>query len=104
MTLASQPQHPMNFEQGQFNFDADGNDAGYHKWQEALAARKKQFESRYGIILGSKVRLTLHGEAVPLEGIITLCDANEPKNQHKLRLNIGSRIITLDEIESIARL
>jgi len=94
----------MNLDQGTFNFDANNGESGYHKWQEELATRAKKFETRYGIILGSKVRLTLHSENAPLEGTITLCDSKEPQNRSQLRLRIASRIITLAEIESIMRL
>jgi hypothetical protein len=94
----------MNLDQGYFNFDAAEGESGYQKWQEELDARKKRFESHYGIILGSKVRITLRNENQPIDGIITLCDSKEPKNRNKLPLRISSRIITMEEIESITRL
>ncbi len=94
----------MNHNQGTFNFDSDDNKSGYDNWQEELATRVKQLETRYGIIIGSKVRIILHGENKPLDGIITICDSKEPQNRSQLRLRIASRIITLAEIESITRL
>lgn len=94
----------MNLNQGNFNFDAQGDESGYQHWQEELDAFKKQLESRHGIILGSKVRLTLRGEDAPLEGIITLSNSKQPRNRTHLHLNIGSRTITTAEIESITRL
>jgi len=94
----------MNFDQGQFNFDAPGDDSGYFKWQQELAERRKNFESRYGIIIGSKVRLTLIGEDRPLEGIITVCESREPKNRSKLHLRLGKREFIHAQIESISRL
>ena len=94
----------MDFDQGTFNFDADGDGLGYQKWQQELDARKKQFERRYGIILGSTVRLTLRGEDKPVEGILTLCDSKQPKNRAQLHLRIASRIITVAEIQSISRI
>lgn len=94
----------MNFDQGQFSFDAEGDESGYRKWQEELAERKKQFESRYGIILGSKVLLILRGEDKELEGTISLSHSKEPKNRAQLRLQIGPREFSLAEIESVMRL
>ena len=94
----------MNFNQGNFNFDADDSESGYEKWQEELDARKKEFEKRYSIILGSRVELTLRGEDKPLLGIITLCETKQSENRSQLRLRIASRVITLAEIESITRL
>ena len=74
------------------------------QWQEELDQRKKQFETRYGIILGSKVRLILRGENTPLEGIIGLCDSNEPAIRSRLHLRMGKREFILAEIESVMRL
>lgn len=65
---------------------------------------KKEFESRYGIILGSRVRLTLIGENTPLEGIITLISQKPPKHRAALPLRFGRREFTLAQIESILRL
>jgi len=95
---------PMDFDQGQFDFDSPPQDSGYRKWQEELAERRKKFESRYGVILGSKVRLTLIGEDLPLDGIITVCESREPKNRSKLHLRIGSREFIHAQIETISRL
>lgn len=94
----------MEFNQGSFDFDSPGDETGYRKWQEELDARKKRFETRYGIILGSRVRLTLIGENTPLEGIITLCDSNEPAIRSRLHLRMGKREFILAEIESVMRL
>jgi hypothetical protein len=94
----------MDFNQGSFDFDSPGDDSGYRKWQEELDRMKKEFETRYGIILGSRVRLILRGEDTPLEGIITLCDSKEPKNRSKLHLRMGKREFILAEIESVMRL
>lgn len=93
-----------NFNQGMFDFDSDGDDFGYRKWREELDEQKKKFESRYGIVIGSMVRLTLKGEDQVFEGMITLSDLNPPKDRSQLRLRIGSRQFGWIEIESIMRL
>jgi hypothetical protein len=94
----------MNYNQGNFNLDADDSESGYEKWQEELDALKKEFEKRYGIILGSRVELTLRGEDKSLSGVITLCETKQSENRSQLSLRIASRVITLAEIESIMRL
>ena len=94
----------MEFEQGQFNFEDQGDDSGYQSWLLELAERRRNFQSRYGIIIGSRVRLTLIGEDLPLEGIISVCDAREPANRSKLHLRLGHRKFLLAQIESISRL
>ena len=63
----------MDFNQGELNFDSPANDAtGYQKWREEMDARKREIESRYGIILGKPVHLQLIGEDKPLQGILTI--------------------------------
>lgn len=94
----------VDFEQGFFNFESKGSDEGYRNWQKELGRRKKAFESRYGIILGSAVRLALVGEDQLLEGVITLCESKDPKNRSRLRLRLGKREFTLAQIESISRI
>lgn len=94
----------MDFEQGLFDFESKGSEEGYRNWQEELGRRKKAFENRYGIILGSAVRLALVGEDQLLEGVITLCDTKGPKNRSRLRLCLGKREFTLAQIESISRI
>jgi hypothetical protein len=60
----------MDFDQGQFNFDAKGSENGYRKWREELDAKKKAFESRWGVILNRRVSVTLRYHAKPLTGIL----------------------------------
>ena len=48
----------MDFNQGELDFDSPANDAtGYQKWRDEMDARKREIESRYGIILGKPVHL-----------------------------------------------
>ena len=60
----------MSFDQGQFNLDAKGPEDGYRKWREELDAKKHAFESRWGVILSRRVRVTLSHHAKPLAGIL----------------------------------
>lgn len=36
------------FDQGEFDFDAQGTDAGWKNWQHQNAERKRAFETRWG--------------------------------------------------------
>ena len=94
----------MDFNQGELDFDQPNDGSGYQKWQEELDRRKKEFESRYGIILGTRVRLILIGEDTPLEGMITIATSKTPKNRAALPLRLGHREFTLAQIESVLRL
>ena len=60
----------MNFNQGQFNFDAKGSDDGFRKWREELDAKKRAFEIRWGVILNRRVRVTLADFVKPLTGVL----------------------------------
>lgn len=95
----------MDFNQGELNFDSPANDAsGYQKWRDEMDARKREIESRYGIILGKPVHLQLTGEDKPLQGILTIASKSLPKIRSHLLLQLGKREFTLAQIESIARL
>lgn len=94
----------MDFNQGELDFNQPNDGTGYRKWQQELDLRKKEFESRYGIILGNRVRLILIGEDIPLEGIITIANTKLPKTRAALPLRLGRREFTLAQIESILRL
>ena len=60
----------MNFDQGQFNFDAKGPEDGYRKWREELDEKKRAFELRWGVILSRRVCVSLKDHAKPLRGIL----------------------------------
>jgi hypothetical protein len=45
----------MSFDQGQFNFDANGPEDRYRKWREELDAARQTFERHWGVILSRRV-------------------------------------------------
>jgi hypothetical protein len=67
----------MHFDQGEFNFNASGNEDGFRKWREELEEKKRAFESRWGVILGRRVSVSLRNHAKPLVG--TLDWVSDPK-------------------------
>jgi hypothetical protein len=95
----------MNFDQGELDLSGNGSEDGHRKWQQELDAKKRAFESRYGIILGRRVRVQLAGELNPLEGMIYLIskDSTQPGST-KLRFQLGTREFIASEIESIIRI
>ena len=60
----------MNFDQGEFNFQANGPEDGYRKWREELDAKKRAFEARWGVILGRTVCVSLRHHVKPLTGML----------------------------------
>ena len=95
----------MDFEQGELNFDSPATDApGYRKWREEMDRRKKEIESRFGVILGKPVELYLTGEDTPLRGTLSVVSKTLPETRSKLLLQLASRQFTLAQIKSISRL
>ena len=95
----------MDFNQGELNFDTPANDAaGYLKWRDEMDARKREIESRYGIIIGKPVHVQLIGEDKPLQGILTIVSKTLPIIRSQLLLQLGHRQFTLSQIESTSRL
>lgn len=89
----------MNFDQGEFDFDRPGNEAGYERWRERLDQQRRDFEKRWGVPLGHRVHLRLRDHARSVTGRIEVTDlrASPP------RFRIGSIEFTADEIESVVR-
>jgi hypothetical protein len=94
----------MNFDQGEFDLSGNGSEEGHRKWQQELDEKKRAFETRYGVILGRRVRVQLAGELNPLEGMIHLVSKDTRQPGSKLRLQLGSREFIASEIESIIRI
>ena len=93
----------MNFDQGLFNFDANGPEDGYRKWREELDAKKRAFETRWGVILSRRVRVTLADFSKPLSGILEwVDDSKKGPNQPPVFRMRGVEFST-KEIESIVQ-
>ncbi len=93
----------MPFDQGQFDFDAPGSDAGWRRWREELIAQQQAFESRWGVVLGKRVTVFLRNHAKPLSGMLEWIDRTKggsggPPRFRMLGLEFGH-----EEIESIVQ-
>ncbi|MGL5018123.1 MAG: hypothetical protein ACRDBP_08330 [Luteolibacter sp.] len=94
----------MNFDQGELDLSGNGSDAGHRKWLEELETKKRAFETRFGVILGRRVRVQLVGELHPLEGMIHLLSKDLKQPGSKLRFQLGTREFISSEIQSIIRI
>jgi hypothetical protein len=94
----------MNFDQGELDLTGNGSEAGHRKWLQELATKKRAFETRFGVILGRRVRVQLIGELNPLEGMIHLLSKDLRQPGNKLRFQLGTREFVASEIESIIRI
>ena len=93
----------MTFDQGEFNFDAPGNDAGWRRWREELEEKKREFESRWGVILGKRVSVSLRNHAKPVCGLIEWIEPPNDQRDQPPRFRIRSLEFGPDEIESLVR-
>ena len=94
----------MAFNQGEFDFDAPASEDGYRNWQKRLDEKKRAFERKWGIVLGRRVRVTLHDHDRPLEGRIYLATEDVPETAEDLLLRIGGFEFARSEISGIVRL
>jgi len=94
----------MNFDQGELDLSGNATNDGHQKWLRDLEERKRAFETRYGVIVGQRVRVQLIGEMNPMDGMIHVVSQNPGTPASKLRLLMGQREFSPTEIESIIRL
>ena len=93
----------MDFDQGQFNFDAKGPEDGFRKWREELDAKKRAFEARWGVILGKSVRVTLRNHAKPLTGVLEWITDPRKKATDEPLFRLRGMEFKPAEIESMVR-
>jgi hypothetical protein len=94
----------MNFDQGEFDFDAPGDEAGYRHWCERLDRAKRDFEHRWGVILDRPVRISLDGHARSIEGAIHLVSPPRSDPGADVRLRVGTLTFHPREVEAVVAL
>ncbi len=93
----------MSFNQGEFNFDAKGSEEGFRKWREELDAKKRAFETRWGVILNRRVRVTLADFAKPLTGILEWVENPKKDPRHPPVFRLKGVEFGVGDIESIVQ-
>lgn len=93
----------MDFDQGEFNFDAPGSDAGWRRWREELEEKKRAFESRWGVVLGRRVTVWLKDHAKPLSGRIECLGGPHAAKDASPRFLLKGLEFGHDEIESVVQ-
>lgn len=91
----------MSFDQGQFNFDTPGSDAGWRRWREELEEKKRAFESRWGVVLGKRVTVWLSDHAKPLTGMLEWQASSKAGRNAPPRFKLRGLEFGVGEIESI---
>lgn len=93
----------MPFDQGQFDFDAPGSDAGWRRWREQLEAEQRAFEARWGVVLGKRVTVWLRDHAKPLSGMLEWLHGPKARPDSPPRFRLRGMEFELGEIESIVQ-
>ena len=95
---------PMSFDQGQFNFDANGPEDGYRRWREELDAARKVFERRWGVILSRRVSVMLENHSKPLVGLLRVVPDSGKKPGTLPEFEMGGLRFKPNSIQSIVQL
>lgn len=93
----------MNFDQGEFNFNANAPEDGYRKWREELDSKKRAFENRWGVILGRTVCVSLRDHARPLTGILEWIADPKKASPNSPHFRLKGMEFTVSEIDSIVQ-
>ena len=94
---------PLDFDQGEFNFNANGPEDGFRKWREELDAKKHAFEARWGVILGRTVCVSLRNHAKPLTGLLEWISDPKKPNPKSPTFRLRGVEFGVSEIESIVQ-
>ena len=93
----------VSFNQGEFNFDAQGSDAGWRRWREELEEKRRAFEARWGVVLGRRVTVWLTDHAKPLNGMLEWLEPPKAGNDAPPRFRLRGLEFEVGEIESIVQ-
>lgn len=86
----------------QASLEAQGDDSGHALWQAEREQERRKFEERWAVPLGHRVRVSLEGEMLELEGRL-FHDETSPADRKGIMLRIGSRRFFSSEIQSLVR-
>lgn len=95
---------PSHFDQGEFNFNAAGSEAGYRKWRQELEAKQRAFEARWGVMLSRRVSVTLKDHAKPLCGMLEWIATPKQRGTSLPHFRLKGLEFTPAEIESIVQI
>ncbi len=94
----------MSFDQGQFNFDANGPEDGYRRWREELDAARLAFERRWGVILSRRVSVVLEDHEKPLVGLLRVVSDPKKKRSGPPEFEMGGLRFRAGSIQSIVQM
>lgn len=93
----------MPFDQGQFDFDTPGSDAGWRRWRQELEAQQRSFELRWGVVLGKRVSVSLINHTKPLCGLLEWIERDGTNPNSPPRFRLRGLEFGHDEIQSIVQ-
>ena len=93
----------MVFDQGEFNFEAEGSEAGWRRWREELDEKRRAFEARWGVVLGRRVKVWLKDHAKPLSGMLEWVEPPKTERHAPPRFRLRGLEFGVGEIESVVQ-
>ncbi len=94
----------MSFDQGEFDFNARGDEGGWRRWREELEEKQRAFEARWGVALGKPVVVQLRDHAKPLTGMLEwISEGGRADDSRPPRFRLRGLEFGHEEIASLSR-
>lgn len=81
-----------------------GDEAGFAAWREKETTARREFERRWGVPIGKRVRVALVDGSPPLEGVLNVVEGCTKQPRKQVMLRIGKREFPSTQIHSLVRL
>ena len=93
----------MPFDQGEFDFNANGDESGWRRWRDELEEKQRAFEERWGVALGKPVTVCLVNHAKPLSGVLEWLQDEKSGGTRPPRFRLRGLEFGHEEIVSMSR-
>lgn len=77
--------------------------SGYDHWRKDMDEARLEFERRWGVPVGHRVRVQLRDDDVEHEGVLNVVERIAPTKKHGLMLQLGGRQFRAAELMSVVR-
>lgn len=92
----------MTGDAGELPIASDGS--GYDHWRKDMEEARLEFERRWGVPVGHRVRVQLRDDEIEREGILHVVERIAPTKKHGLMLQLGDRPFRAVEVMSVVRI
>lgn len=92
----------MNEDAGDLPIATDGS--GYEHWRKDMEEARLEFERRWGVPAGHRVRVQLRDDEGEREGVLHVLERIAPTKKHGLMLQLGGKQFRAAELVSVVRI